>query len=343
MRPSRTPSDKTSRGMSQSTGDHITIVDGHTLNPGDLSWEPFYALGTVEVYDNTKIDQLLSRAKHSTAVITNKVPLRRDLIDQLQYLRYIGVTATGYDVVDIDAAQDRGIAVTNVPDYSTSSVAQMTFALLLELCHRVGHHNDAVKAGRWSNAQNFCFWDYPLIELNGLTMGIVGLGRIGSAVAALAMAFGMRVLGVKRNQAIRARSGIELADLSTLFREADVVSLHCPLTPETTRMVDMERLQSMKRTSILINTARGGLISYEDLDVALRTGLIAGAALDVLEAEPPPWGHRLFSAPNCIITPHIAWATKAARSRLLDLAAANLRAYQNGTPTNVVNQSTDAI
>lgn len=315
----------------------IVVVDGATLNPGDLSWDAFMELGSVTVYDHSPVDELPVRVANATAIITNKAPVREHLLSSLSRLRYIGVTATGYDIVDTKAAHAHGVVVTNVPGYGTRSVAQMTLALLLELAHRVGHHSDAVKKGRWSESPGFCFWDHPLLELEGRTMGIVGLGRIGQAVAALANAFGMKVISHTRSRAGHSSVDIDLVDLETIFRKSDVVSLHCPLTDENTGMVNLRRLRMMKPTALLINTSRGALVVTDDLCVALREGLIAGAALDVLDTEPPPRNHSLFNAENCIITPHIAWATREARTRLLNVAAMNLRAFFNGTPQHVVS------
>ncbi len=315
---------------------NIVVVDGATLNPGDLSWDALAALGSHVVHPRTAPGQMIGRCREADAVITNKAPLDRALIEALPRLAYIGVTATGYNIVDTKAAAAHGIVVTNVPTYGTESVAQMTFALLLELTQHVGHHSRAVSEGRWAKSDNFCFWDYPLVELSGLTLGIVGCGRIGSAVARLGTAFGMRILGC--DTVTPAGPGrMERADVDTVFAAADVVSLHCPLTPETRGLVNAARLARMKPTAFLINTSRGPLVDEKALAEALNAGRIAGAGLDVLSVEPPPPDNPLLTAKTCVITPHIAWATLAARRRLLEASIDNLRAFIDGAPRNVVN------
>ncbi len=314
----------------------IVVLDGHTLNPGDLDWGELEALGECAVFDRTPAEAVLARAADAEAVLTNKSPLDRGTLAGLPRLRYIGVLATGYNVVDIAAARERGIVVTNVPDYSTRSVAQHVFALLLELTQRTGHHADSVRAGLWSACPDFCYWDYPLIELDGLTMGIVGFGRIGRATAALAAAFGMRVLAAGSGPLKELPPHARAVNLEALLAESDVVSLHCPLTPATTGLIDARRLALMKPTAYLINTGRGPLVNEADLADALNSGRIAGAGLDVLAKEPPPADCPLLTARNCIITPHIAWATRAARARLMRAVVANLRAYLAGCPVNVV-------
>lgn len=314
---------------------NIVVLDGHTLNPGDLSWDALRALGTCTIHDRTAPDQIAPRARDAEIIITNKTVLSRDTILQLPKLRFIGVLATGFNVVDIAAARERGVPVCNVPAYGTKSVAQLVMALLLELVHRTGHHAETVRAGRWSQSSDFCYWDHPLIELDGLTLGIVGYGRIGEAVAHVARALGMKIIAQSRTP--KKVEGVTFVELDTLFREADVISLHCPLTPENKGLVNAARLAQMKPTAFLINTARGPLINEPDLAAALNSGRIAGAALDVLSVEPPPANHPLFTARNCIITPHIAWATRAARARLMEMAVANLKAFLAGHPQNVVN------
>ena len=269
-------------------------------------------------------------------MLTNKVPLRRELLAGQSRLKYIGVTATGYNIIDVDAAKEHGIVVTNVPTYGTMSVAQMVFAHLLNLTQRVGDHAEAVREGRWASSADWCFWDFPLVELQAKTMGIVGYGRIGRATAQLARAFGMKVIAHNRS-AIDASGDVRQVELDALFRESDVVSLHCPLTPETSRLVNRERLALMKPTAFLINTSRGGLVDENALSDALNHGQIAGAGLDVLDAEPPAAGNPLFAAKNCYITPHIAWATLESRQRLLDLAVENVAEFLAGRPRNVVN------
>jgi glycerate dehydrogenase len=312
---------------------HIVILDGLTANPGDLSWEPVERIGSVTIHDRTAPGDVVARAANADAVLTNKTPLAAEQIAALPRLRYIGVLATGYNVVDVVAARDRGIVVANVPEYSTPNVVQATFALLLELTNRVGHHAETVRAGRWAACPDFCYWDGELVELAGLTLGIVGHGRIGRAGAAVGRAFGMHILHSRR----AATRDAECVALDTLFSASDVVSLHCPLTPETKGMVDARRLALMKPSAYLINTARGPLVNEADLAAALDAGRIAGAGLDVLSVEPPASGNPLVAARNCIITPHVAWATRTARRRLIEATAANLAAFVAGTPQNVVN------
>jgi glycerate dehydrogenase len=316
----------------------IVVVDGDTLNPGDLSWEPLGALGAYEVFPRSTPAEALARCRDAEAAITNKVVFDGAVIAALPRLQYIGVTATGYNVVDIDAADRRGIAVTNVPTYGTASVAQMTFALLLELTQRVGHHSATVRQGRWARSENFCYWDYPLVELAGLTMGIAGCGRIGQATARLAQAFGMEVIGCDLVPFAGAQVPIAPVGLDELFSQSDVVSLHCPLTPATAGLVNAARLARMKKTAFLINTSRGPLIDEQALATALNEGRIAGAGVDVLSVEPPAPDNPLLAAKNCVITPHIAWATRAARQRLLQASIDNLAAYAAGAPRNLVSR-----
>ncbi len=314
----------------------IVVLDGYTLNPGDLSWDELKGLGECTVYDRTAPDKLLERAKGARVLLTNKVILDREAMEQLPDLSYVGVLATGYNVVDAEAAVDRGVVVTNVPAYSTDSVAQLVFALLLEHASGVGRHNEAVHAGKWSRSPDFSFSVIPTTELAGLTMGIVGYGAIGRAVARIAGAFGMKV--IVHTRSARQNDGIEFVDLNTIFTESDVVSLHCPLTPETENLVNGERLKSMKTAGILINTSRGPLVDETALADALNKGRIAGAAVDVLSVEPPLEENPLLSARNCIITPHIAWATLAARKRLMETVVGNVRAWMEGRPVNVVGR-----
>jgi len=319
----------------------IVVLDGYTLNPGDLDWQGLEALGEVTVHDRTPKELVLERAAGAEVLLTNKVVLGREEMERLPQLRYIGVTATGYNVVDTAAARQRGIAVTNVPAYSTASVAQMVFALLLELTQQVGHHAARVREGGWSASPDFCFWERPLVELDGLTMGVVGFGAIGRRVAALARAFGMEVL-VHTGHPEKYRGTVEgetvrFVGLDELFAASDVVSLHCPLTEETKGMVDVRRLGLMRPTAYLVNTGRGPLIDEAALAAALDAGRLAGAGLDVLSAEPPPSANPLLMAKNCCITPHIAWATRAARQRLMATAVANVRTFLAGKPQNVVN------
>jgi glycerate dehydrogenase len=316
----------------------IVILDGYTADPGDLSWDEFAKLGKLTVFDRTAKEQIVPRLKGVAIAVTNKAVLDRDIISALPDLRYIGVTATGYNIVDIGAAQERGIVVCNVPEYSTPDVAQAVFALLLELTNRAGHHAETVRAGKWSRSPDFCYWDYPLVGLSGLTLGIIGYGRIGRAVSRIGQAFGMKILAMRRNASANVESdGVRHVELDTLLRESDAVTLHCPLTPETKGMVNAQFLGKIKRTAFLINTARGGLVDEAALADALNNGRIAGAGLDVLSIEPPPTDNPLLTAKNCVITPHIAWATKTARMRLLQVSAENIRAWLNGKPQNVVN------
>ena len=315
----------------------IVVLDGYTLNPGDLSWEPIRALGECVVYDRTPREEVAARAAGAQVVLTNKAPVDRTTIEALPDLRLIAVTATGHNVVDTAAAKGRGVLVCNVPEYGTPNVAQHVFALLLELTTRAGHHAQTVRDGRWAASADWCYWDSPLVELNGLTMGVVGYGRIGRAVGQIARAFGMNVIAYRRNVATTYEPDVRWAELDELFRQSDVVSLHCPLTPDNARMVDAARLATMRPTAFLINTARGGLVDEPDLAAALNAGTIAGAGLDVLTAEPPRAGSPLIGAKNCVITPHFAWASRPARQRLLAVTAENIRRFGEGKPQNVVN------
>ncbi len=317
------------------TAPRITVLDGYTLNPGDLDWISLAALGTLTVHDRTPPELVVERARGAEILLTNKAPLPRGVIESLPDLKYIGVLATGYNVVDTAAARERGIPVCNVPGYGTAAVAQHVFALLLELTSHTGLHSDSVRAGDWARSPDWCYWRAPLTELCGLTMGIVGWGAIGQAVAGIARAFGMNVLAATRTP--RTAEGVEFTGTDELFRRADVVSLHCPLTPETQGMVNAARLAGMKPSAFLINTARGPLIVEADLAGALRDGRLAGAALDVLSTEPPAPDNPLLTAPRCLITPHLAWAARASRQRLMDAVVENVRAFLAGTPVNAVN------
>jgi glycerate dehydrogenase len=314
----------------------IVVLDAQTLNPGDLSWAALQRLGACEIHARTPPEQMVARATGAPIVLTNKTQIARSQIEALPDLRYIGVLATGHDVVDTRAAADRGVVVSNVPAYGTASVAQMTFALLLELCNHVGAHSEAARAGRWSASGEFSYREQPLTELAGCTLGIVGLGAIGQAVARIGAAFGMRVLAASSKPAPPDGLALEIVPLGELFAQADALTLHCPLTPETARMVNAERLAWMKPTALLVNTARGGLIDEAALLAALSQRRLAGAALDVLAVEPPPADHPLLRAPNCLVTPHIAWATRASRQRLLQTAVDNVVSFLAGRPVNVV-------
>ncbi len=315
---------------------NIVVLDGYTLNPGDLSWDKLESLGDCTVYDRTPPEQTVQRAADAEIILTNKTELNREVIASLPDLKYIGVLATGYNVVDTEAAAERGIPVTNVPTYGTDSVAQMTFALLLELTQHVGHHSRTVKEGRWGRSDDFCYWDFPLVELSGLTMGLVGFGRIGRAVARVAQGFGMKAIAYDP-MADQSNTDIELTDLDGLLKRSDVVSLHCPLTEENKRLINAGKLAMMKPTAYLINTARGPLIDEQALSDALNNQQIAGAGLDVLSEEPPRSGSPLFNARNCFITPHISWATSAARSRLMRTAVDNVESFIAGKVKNKIN------
>jgi glycerate dehydrogenase len=310
----------------------IVILDGYTENPGDLSWAGFEAFGDATVYDRTPADQIIPRIGDAEVVYTNKTPITAETLSACKGVKFIGVLATGFNVVDVNAARARGIPVSNIPTYGTTAVAQMVFALLLELCHHVGAHSKAVFEGRWSSCPDFCFWDYPLMELSGKTMGIIGYGRIGRATAAIARAFGMDV--VAYDTQVKAD---EIVPLDELLRRSDVISLHCPLFPETQGIIGRANLAKCKRGALLINTSRGPLVVEEDLKEALESGQLAGAAVDVVSTEPIRPDNVLLKAPNLIITPHIAWAPKESRQRLMDIAVDNLRSYAKGAPINVVN------
>ena len=318
----------------------IVVLDGHTLNPGDLSWDEWRQYGEVVVYPRTPLDAavILERCKDADALITNKFPLSAATLQVLPLVKYIGVTATGYNIVDVETAKKQGIVVSNVPSYGTASVVQMTFALLLELTLRVQRHSDAVMDGKWSRSPDFCFWDYPLVELAGKTMGIIGMGHIGNKVADVATAFDMNIIGNSRTQSNQShRQNFTWVRIPELLERSDVVSIHCPLFSETRGLINKESLALMKRSAFLLNTSRGPIIVEQDLADALNQGLIAGAAVDVLSVEPPVNGSPLVGAKNCIITPHISWATKEARVLLMAGSLANLAAFVAGNPVNKVN------
>ncbi len=315
----------------------IVVLDGHSLNPGDLTWDAFKPLGNLLVYDRSPEETVLKRAERAEIVLTNKTPLNREMIRKLTVTKYIGVLATGFNVVNVEAAAKRGTIVTNVPGYSTASVAEHVFALLLSWARKVEHHADTVRKGRWSRESDFCYWNFPLLELSGLTMGIVGYGEIGKAVARRALAFGMNVIVNTRTPPTVPVEGIRFTDIESVFREGDVVSIHAPLNPLTEHLVNAERLRMMKPTAFFINTSRGGLLDEDALIAVLKERKIAGAALDVLKEEPPDLHHPLFRFSNCIITPHHAWAAKAARQRCMRVAAENIKAFLDGKPQNVVS------
>lgn len=310
----------------------IVILDGYTENPGDLSWNGFSELGDLTVYEYTATDEIVAHIGDAEIICTNKTPISKDTLDLCPHIRYIGVLATGYNVVDIDACRAKGIPVTNIPSYGTTAVAQYVFALLLAICHRVEHHNQAVQNGRWTTNRDFCFWDYPLIELTGKTMGIIGYGRIGRAVANIATSFGMKVLAYDTHSDDEA-----IVPLEALLKESDVISLHCPLFLETNRIINQRTISMMKDGVIIINTSRGQLIDEHDLRYALLNGKVYAAACDVVSIEPIQAGNPLLGLPNCLITPHIAWAPRESRERLMDIAVSNLRAFLAGTNQNTVN------
>lgn len=317
----------------------IVILDGYTLNPGDLTWDRLKALGSVTLYERTPKDLILERIGDAEIILTNKTPLDRVTLSQLPNLKYIGVLATGYNVVDVDAAKDFGIIVTNVPTYGTTAVAQFVFAHLLEMCHHVSEHSHAVMDGEWARSQDFCFWHYPLIELAGKVMGIIGMGRIGQATAHIAKAFGMKVLAVDAfpNKDLEDEA-FKYVDLDQMLNQADVISLHCPLLESTKGIINKTNIEKMKDGVMIINTSRGPLIVEEDLVEALNSGKVAGAGLDVLSIEPAREDNPLLQAKNCMITPHIAWAPKESRGRLLNTAVDNVENFINNNPLNVVNK-----
>ena len=315
---------------------NIVILDGYTLNPGDQDWAPVNALGKVTVYDRSSPEQIIERAIDADAVLVNKVVLNESILSQLPKLKYIGVCATGYNNIDIDSTNKHKIVVTNVKAYGPASVAQHTFALLLALVNHIELHSQSVLNGDWSASADFCYWKTPLVELAGKTIGLIGLGDIGSQVAKIALAFGMKVIAYRKNPEQTQNQEIQMVSLEALFKQSDVISLHCPLTKETKHLINREKLSWMKPTSYLLNTGRGPLINEDDLAKALKDKIIAGAGLDVLSAEPPAVNNPLLSTPNCVITPHVAWASYEARKRLLQMAADNLAAFIKGDVLNVV-------
>ena len=318
----------------------IVILDGYTENPGDLSWEALRAFGELQVYDRTPYEdgEIARRIGDAEVVFTNKCPIRRAVIDACPHLKYISVLATGYNIVDYAYAWEKGIPVSNVPSYGTASVGQSAIALLLEICHHAAHHSEAVHAGRWETNPDWCFWDYPLIELAGKTMGIIGFGRIGQTTGRIARALGMTVLASGSRETEAGRAIAEYVDRDTLLARSDVVVLHCPLFPETEGMINRDSIAKMKDGVILINNSRGQLIVEQDLADALNAGKVCAAGLDVVSTEPIRGDNPLLKAKNCLITPHISWAPKEARQRILDCSVQNLRAYADGAPVNVVNR-----
>jgi glycerate dehydrogenase len=316
----------------------IVILDGYTVNPGDLSWEGFECLGEVVVYDRTDFHQITTRIGHAEVVIVNKVPITEKIMNICSNIKYIGVLATGYDIVDVPAAKRRGIIVTNVPAYGTAAVAQHTIALLLEICHHVWDHSESVKRGDWARRLDWCFWNYPLIELAGMTLGIIGFGRVGQAVSSIAKSLGMNVLVYEAQvEGVKESKGNQYVTLNEILEKSDVISLHCPLLESTRGIINRASINKMKDGVILLNTSRGPLIIEKDLAEALNNGKIFSAAIDVASTEPISQNNPLLNARNCIITPHIAWAPRGSRSRLMDIAVENLKAYLGGNAINVVD------
>jgi len=316
----------------------IVILDGYTENPGDLSWEGFEKLGNLTVYDRTPIAEIPGRIGDADVVIVNKAPVTRETIAACPNIKFIGVLATGYNIVDVDAAKERGIIVTNIPTYGTTAVAQMAFALLLEICHHVAAHSDAVYAGDWTNNDDWSFWNYPLIELADKTFGVIGFGRIGQNAGKIAKAFGMRVIAFDEFENDAGREIGEYVSLDELLAQSDVISLHCPLFPSTEGIINKNTIAKMKDGVILINTSRGPLIIEQDVTDALNSGKIYAAGLDVVNQEPIAANNPLLTAKNCFLTPHISWAPKESRKRLMDIAVENLQAFVDGNPINVVNK-----
>jgi glycerate dehydrogenase len=316
----------------------IVNLDGSALNPGDLSWEPFREFGDLTLYPRTETpEQVISRIGDAEIILLNKVPITAEILSACTNLKLICVLATGYNVIDCAAARANGVTVCNVPDYGTASVAQFTFALLLELCHRVGHHDHAVHQGKWSSCPNFCFWDTPQMELSGKTLGIIGFGRIGRAVGTIAKAMGMKVIAYNRSRCAEGEAIGEYATLDEVLERSDILSLHCPLTPATENLINRDTLLKIKDGAILLNTARGAVIDESAVKEALESGKLRGAAVDVTRQEPLNADSPLLTAPNCIITPHMAWTATEARQRILDCTLYNIRAFLAGSPRNVVN------
>lgn len=316
----------------------IVVLDGYTLNPGDISWEGMEAFGDVTVYDRTKAEEVVERIGDAEVVYTNKTPITKDTLDACPNVKFIGVLATGYNIVDIAAAKEKGIPVSNIPTYGTAAVSQYAIALLLELCHHIGEHSDAVKAGEWTSNPDWCFWKYPLVELDGKTMGIIGFGRIGQDTGKIAQALGMKVLAYDAFKRPELESETcHYVDLDTLLKESDVISLHCPLFPDTEGIINKDTIAKMKDGVMIINDSRGPLIVEKDLREALDSGKVAGAAVDVVSTEPIEMDNPLIGAKNVIITPHIAWAPKESRQRLMNIAVDNLKCYVENKPQNVVN------
>lgn len=315
----------------------IVVLDGYTENPGDLSWEPLEALGQLTVYPRTAEREIIPRIGNAEIVITNKVPISRETLEACPNIRYIAVLATGYNVVDISAAKEKGIPVSNVPTYGTASVGQFAIAMLLEICHHISHHSQSVHNGDWNRCADWCYWDYPLIELDGKVMGIIGFGRIGQQTGRIAKAMGMKVLAYDSHPNTFGRDIADYVDMDTLLAQSDVIALHCPLFPETTGIINKDTIAAMKDGVIILNNSRGPLIVEQDLADALNCGKVYAAGLDVVATEPILENNPLLTAKNCIITPHISWAPRESRQRIMDCTAENIRAFQCGNPQNIVN------
>lgn len=317
----------------------IVVLDGYRENPGDLSWAGLESLGALTVYERTPIDKINTRIGDAEAVYTNKTPITAETIKACGNIKFIGVLATGYNIVDVNAAKEKGILVANIPTYGTAAVGQFAIALLLEICHHVGHHSGAVYAGNWTNNPDWCFWDYPLIELAGKTMGVIGYGRIGQTTGKIAQALGMNILAYDSFRNPELESGLmKYAELDELLANSDVISLHCPLVPETEGIINKDTISKMKDGVILLNNSRGPLIVEKDLADALNSGKVYAAGLDVVSSEPIKTDNPLLKAKNCFITPHISWAPKESRQRLMDVAVDNLKQFLNGAPVNIVNK-----
>ena len=319
----------------------IVVLDGFTLNPGDLSWNALEAFGELTVYDRTPLtseDEIMRRIGTADAVFTNKTPLSARVFETCRAIQYVGVLATGYNIVDVVAAKAHGVTVTNIPTYGTAAVGQFAIALLLEICHHIGHHDDAVHKGRWQTNPDWCFWDYPLIELDGKTIGIIGFGRIGQSTGKIAKALGMRVIAYDAMENETGRAIADYVPLNTLLQESDVIALHCPLFPETQGMINRETISKMKNGVILLNNSRGQLVVEQDLADALNSGKVYAAGLDVVSSEPIKADNPLLKAKNCIITPHISWAPKESRQRLMDIAVDNMKSFLGRKPKNVVSR-----
>lgn len=318
----------------------IVVLDGYTLNPGDLNWDGLNEIGECTVYDRTSltnVNEVIERIGDAEYVYTNKTPMPKEVFEACTNIKFVGVLATGYNVVDVNAAKEKGIPVANIPTYGTAAVGQFAIALLLEICHHIGHHNDAVHSGRWETNDDWCFWDYPLIELADKTIGIIGFGRIGQATGRIAKALGMSVIAYDAFESEAGKEIAEYTDLETLLTTSDVIALHCPLFPETEGIINKDNIAKMKDGVIILNNSRGPLIVEEDLKDALNSGKVAAAGLDVVSTEPIKGDNPLLGAKNCIITPHISWAPKESRKRLMDIAVNNLKAFIDGEPVNIVN------